>query len=465
MHLLKYIRVRFPFLMFNRNHLYRIVEYGRIKNVDDNWPRKNNRPDEIYIPDFAFKQLTAFIEENTSLKESDIDKAFRISGKTKRKIISVKDYVGVIETKSGVAIEILPKVYVNNSKKQLDASKKVMLNMLRHLKSSRSLPFDYAGISHKKDFPILEIFIESYINEAAQVIRKSLKSDYVEESGSLNFLRGKMLFNENIKQNPIDKSKIYCQYETFSIDNCYNRIIKNTLQKLLRETNSFKNASRILNYLNLLEEVNISKNIHADLRKAKLIGREQRYYSKILAWSEIYLLNKSFTAFSGENINRSFLIHTWSLFQDYIEYCIRKYLHGYRKRFQDNRYFLVDSHKESKRFKLIPDAVAQNENALFVIDAKWKLINATKSNKKSNYNIQEKDMYQLYAYGKKYELVEKNNNPDKYLTPKLLMICPKNENFKVKLASFRYEGDLQLEVIPFDLLGNQKEQISNIFVN
>ena len=74
-------------------------------------------------------------------------------------------------------------------------------------------------------------------------------------------------------------------------------------------------------------------------------------------------------------------------------------------------------------------------------------------------------MYQLYAYGKKYELVEKNNNPDKYRTPKLLMICPKSENFKVKLAPFQYEGDLQLEVIPFDLLGDPKEQISNIFVN
>ena len=42
------------------------------------------------------------------------------------------------------------------------------------------------------------------------------------------------------------------------------------------------------------------------------------------------------------------------------------------------------------------------------------------------------------------------------------MICPKNQNFKVKLAPFQYEGDLQLEVIPFDLLGDQKEQISNI---
>jgi 5-methylcytosine-specific restriction enzyme subunit McrC len=452
-------------LMYKSNHLYRIVEYGRIKNVDDNWPRKNNRPDEIYIPDKAFKQLTAFIEENSSIRESDIDKAFRISGKNKRKIISVKDYVGVVETKSGAAIEILPKVYVNNSERQLNESKKAMLNMLRHLKSSRSLPFDYAGISHKKDFPILEIFIESFINEFSEIIRKSLKSDYVEELDNLNFLRGKILINENIKRNLIDRSRIYCQYEMFSIDNCYNRIIKNTLHKLLRETNSFNNASRISNYLNLLEEVNVSENIHADLRKAKSIGREHKYYSKILAWSEIYLLNKSFTAFSGENINRSFLIHTWSLFQDYIEYCIRKYLHGYRKKFQDNRYFLVDNHKDSKRFNLKPDVVADNKHSLFVIDAKWKLINASKSNRKSNYNIQVKDMYQLYAYGKKYELMEKKYNPDDYRTPKLLMICPKNENFKVKLAPFQYEGDLNLQVIPFDVLGNESKQIFNLFDN
>jgi len=91
------------------------------------------------------------------------------------------------------------------------------------------------------------------------------------------------------------------------------------------------------------------------------------------------------------------------------------------------------------------------------------LINANKSSKRSNYNIQEKDMYQLYAYGKKYELIEKNKNSKKYKIPKLLMICPKNENFTNRLSPFLYEGELKLDVVPFDILGDQKSQIKQIF--
>ena len=45
------------------------------------------------------------------------------------------------------------------------------------------------------------------------------------------------------------------------------------------------------------------------------------------------------------------------------------------------------------------------------------------------------------------------------------MICPKNEYFKDKLAPFHYEGDLNLQVIPFDVIGDVKKQISNIFIN
>jgi 5-methylcytosine-specific restriction enzyme subunit McrC len=48
-------------------------------------------------------------------------------------------------------------------------------------------------------------------------------------------------------------------------------------------------------------------------------------------------------------------------------------------------------------------------------------------------------MYQLYAYAKKYHCNE------------LYLIYPKNENFTESLASFKYEEDIILKAIPYDL--------------
>lgn len=55
-------------------------------------------------------------------------------------------------------------------------------------------------------------------------------------------------------------------------------------------------------------------------------------------------------------------------------------------------------------------------------------------------------MYQLYAYGKKYDL--KNGFPTE---PKLVLLYPSNPNFQKPIDNFIYEGELILNVIPFDL--------------
>ena len=54
-------------------------------------------------------------------------------------------------------------------------------------------------------------------------------------------------------------------------------------------------------------------------------------------------------------------------------------------------------------------------------------------------------MYQLYAYAKKY-------NCDK-----LFLIYPMNEDFKSALSDFKYENNIVLRAIPYDLKNNYCE--------
>ena len=61
-----------------------------------------------------------------------------------------------------------------------------------------------------------------------------------------------------------------------------------------------------------------------------------------------------------------------------------------------------------------PDLVIRDkvENNVYVLDTKWKIL----SSKKSNYDINQGDMYQMYAYQKKYNaknitLIYPNSDP------------------------------------------------------
>ena len=107
---------------------------------------------------------------------------------------------------------------------------------------------------------------------------------------------------------------------------------------------------------------------------------------------------------------------------------------------------MVSNHKSKNKFRLKPDIVATNEvnQEQVIFDTKWKLLDETKENK--NYNISQADMYQLYAYGKKYDL--KNGLPSE---PKLVLLYPSNPNFQKPLDDFIYEGELVLSVLPFNL--------------
>lgn len=64
---------------------------------------------------------------------------------------------------------------------------------------------------------------------------------------------------------------------------------------------------------------------------------------------------------------------------------------------QDKTYHLFDG---PRKFLMKPDIVIKNKALaqVFVMDTKWKVLSADKA----NYAISQADMYQMYAYQKKY---------------------------------------------------------------
>lgn len=65
-------------------------------------------------------------------------------------------------------------------------------------------------------------------------IKRGLNRTYLEETEPLSCLRGKINVTESIKQQTIIKHQLVCTYEDFSVDSYMNRILKTTMELLLR---------------------------------------------------------------------------------------------------------------------------------------------------------------------------------------------------------------------------------------
>ena len=429
---------------------YEISEYGVIRSKDDyDIDPAFKSLKELYLPKEHFNDLFEFIVQNQEEKKGG-ERMFSIFSKGKKRQIKTKNYVGVIETSRGLTLEILPKIFFNYSDEdyniELQNTKRVFLRMLSKLKNSPFLNISSAHLKTSSSFPLLEVFIENYVEEIKKIIRTGLKSQYVNIEENLKFIKGKIIGSLNLKYNHSNKARFYCAFDEFSENMVYNQLIKSTLLKLGRISKSHYNRTNIFQILHHFESVSESNDHISDFKKLGENNRLFLNYKQAISWSELFLMNKSFTNFSGYSKNTAILFPMERIFEDYVGYLMKTYAQAYQIKAPDKSRYLVDKHKGKAKFRIEPDIVAINHknNNQIIFDTKWKLLNEFQE--KNNYNISQSDMYQLYAYGKKYD-----NHCPGTTEPKLALIYPSNPNFKNPIESFIYENNLVLNVLPFDL--------------
>lgn len=414
-----------------------------------------NSLQQLILPDEEFNALCSYIE--TQLTDEAIeDRIFKIFYKRHHKIIKAQNQVGVIQFANGLQIEILPKIVVEPGEDEREVLRQLLLKLLSHIKNYPYLIAGEAQLSAHKDYPILEVFISSYIKELNDICVNGLKNGYELTCENLNYLKGKILVSDNIRKNQIKQNKFFCQYQHYTPNNPVNRIIKATLEKLLTTSKSYHNRDKLYRLVDTFGQVESNTNLEADLQKTLFLDRTYKEYQKVMMWSRLFLNNTSVTSTHGNIINTSIMFPMEKVFEDYIAFLFKKYSKEYIVTPQDRSIFLV-THRNRGKFRLRPDIVVANDDIpVLIVDTKWKLLNAYKE--KDNYGISQSDMYQLYAYGKKYELEHNKDNEHRIKPPHLVLLYPENPDFRKKLDNFVYEGDLELDVIPFCFDQNKEEQ-------
>ena len=154
-------------------------------------------------------------------------------------------------------------------------------------------------------------------------------------------------------------------------------------------------------------------------------------------------MGKSFTSFAGSEVALALLFPMESLFESYIATLLRRTLDAsvFTVSAQDRSYHLFEEPKAV--FQMKPDIVITNkiENAIYIMDTKWKVL----SEEKANYGISQADMYQMFAYQKKYD------------ADNVTLLYPKTEQVHTDDIEFReiYDDGVTVRIRFLDLFDIQ----------
>ena len=132
----------------------------------------------IYLPEHAFDQLEQFILSNrdTNSGAEPLELMSLSARPGLGKVITAKNYVGVVTTRDGTEIEILPKLTLAKDNSD-QAVRKVFLTMLRTVQEAPFKTFRTAHLNTSR-MRLLDLFVRMFLDETHRLIQRGLKSDY-----------------------------------------------------------------------------------------------------------------------------------------------------------------------------------------------------------------------------------------------------------------------------------------------
>ena len=326
-----------------------------------------------------YKEISDFAQENQN----------QFLAYSRRGILKAQNYAGIIQTKSGYVLEILPKIAKNTN---IAEAKEVLIRMLKSLTNSPFRTQQKADLKTRR-MPLWEIFIQMFLDELDRLIKTSIKSDYIPQRANQSYLKGKLLIHKQINQNTVHKEHFYIEYDEYLPDRVENRILKTALLRLYRQTRNFSTQKQIRRMLFIFDNIQPVHNIAAAFSKVKK-DRTISHYEKALLWAKLFLRSQSFTPYHGNSIAFALLFDMNQLFESYVAKIIKQLCRDKKVKLQHAAYYLFDN---PRRFRLKPDIVINNGE--IILDTKWKIITEEK-------DISQADLYQIFAYAAKYPLAE-----------------------------------------------------------
>ena len=288
--------------------------------------------------------------------------------------LKARNFVGVIQTRRGTTIEILPKVDLSASVASDTARERgIFLKMLRTWHDGPCRDMGDADVQAMKNFPLFEGFVTMFLRDLLKLAGRGLARAYDGIENNLYTLKGKLVLTEHLRRNLAHQERFYVRYQRFSTNRPVNRLLQSALSLLRHLSRSPGNQALIRQAAFCLEDVPASKNIAADLIRAR-VDRTMPLYSRLFPWARVVPGKRApRLPVAAQNPAVALLFPMEKIFENYVAHRLRRELTDWKVRTQESVLHLVEKNSEgAPEFRLRPDIVARKQDRTLVMDVKWK---------------------------------------------------------------------------------------------
>jgi 5-methylcytosine-specific restriction enzyme subunit McrC len=330
-----------------------------------------------------------------------------------RNRVRATQYVGVVQL-PGLTIEILPKVDVNPTPREMEKAEISLArqNLLFMLSITKNIPIrerDLAAVQTEK-MPLLEALIALFVTRLHNELRRGLDHAYVHHEQNQNYIRGKLLLSEHLRENRQHAERFFVGFDEFVADTWLNRILKATCRRLLAESRNIGVQQRLREGLLLFGDVGDCelRTYHFD---RVTFNRNNERFRCLLDFCR-FVHDRSSPSFQrGEIRCFSLFFPMDRLFEEFIAEYVK--LHAVHLGLERSnvyiqargavRWLLKDAASGKPMFRLRPDVIIRDSAACtrLILDTKWKRLSWTIRGVGGA--VDSADIYQLYSYAHRYD--------------------------------------------------------------
>lgn len=411
-----------------------------------------------------YKNLTSLTprlddEELNDLKQFAIDNQYDKEGNHRPVLqlrnnndLRAQNYVGIITTRKGTMLEILPKVDLSSDENNKE-TKKIFFDMLRTWRGLSEAQFSQSNINTLQRFSMLEAFVRLFLDNLVSLTQRGLAKHYQAVEDNLACLKGRLLFPQHLRINLTNQARFYVRFDEFSADRPANRLIHSAIHKLMPIVRQPQNQQLLYQLRLCFDEIPLSRQWQTDWDRHR-IDRTMQHYNSVMQWVGLFLFGHGLTTFQGKHVNQSLLFPMEEVFEDFVTYHFRKHQDQFSVKAQGPQEHLAQLNGKTDAFQMKPDiSLMSSGRVIYILDTKWKRINE-QNDDPVKHGISQADMYQLYSYGKSYG--------EKHSCKRVALIYPRTNKFKLKEhLHYRFDDNLSLYCFPFDV-ANPKNSVKII---
>ena len=178
--------------------------------------------------------------------------------------------------------------------------------------------------AHVQRFPMLEVFVRRFLDNLNTLARGGLARRYIPVEENLPYLRGRILFREQIRENLANHARFYVVHDELSVNRPANRLIHSALAKLIPLVQNTENRRLLHQLMATFVDVPKTANPHADWQRHQ-VDRSMQHYRPVMQWVGLFLFGHGLTTFAGPHRNLSLLFPMEQVFEDFVTYNFRRH--------------------------------------------------------------------------------------------------------------------------------------------